>query len=80
MRAVLADLCIESEAATVLAMRRARSVDESEAGDEEAALFRRVGLAVGKYHVCKTAVGVVAEALECWGGNGYVEESGMPRL
>jgi putative acyl-CoA dehydrogenase len=80
MRAVLADLCVESEAATVLAMRLARSVDESAAGDEDAALFRRIGVAVGKYHVCKTAVGVVAEALECLGGNGYVEESGMPRL
>jgi putative acyl-CoA dehydrogenase len=80
MRNVLADLCVEAEAATALALRLARGVDESEAGDETAALFRRIGVAVAKYHVCKTAVGVVAEALECLGGNGYVEESGMPRL
>ena len=80
MRTVLADLCVESEAATALAVRLARAADEAEAGDDQAALFRRLGAAVGKYHVCKTAVGVVAEALECLGGNGYVEESGMPRL
>jgi putative acyl-CoA dehydrogenase len=60
-------------------MRLARAVDEG-LNDEEAALFRRLALAVGKFHVCKTAVGVVSEALECLGGNGYVEESGMPRL
>ena len=76
---VLADLCIESEAATALAMRLARAVDES-GNDDRAAMFKRLALAVGKYHVCKSAVGVVAEALECLGGNGYVEESGMPRL
>jgi putative acyl-CoA dehydrogenase len=80
MRTVLADLCVESEAATALALRLARSIDESEAGDPEAVLFRRLSVAVGKYHVCKTAIGVVAEALECLGGNGYVEESGMPLL
>jgi putative acyl-CoA dehydrogenase len=79
MRNVLADLCVESEASTALAVRLARAVDEGST-DEEAALFRRLALAVGKFHVCKTAVGVVAEALECFGGNGYVEESGMPRL
>jgi len=79
MRNVLADLCVESEASTVLAMRLARAVDEG-SSDEDAALFRRLALAVGKFHVCKTALGVVAEALECFGGNGYVEESGMPRL
>jgi putative acyl-CoA dehydrogenase len=79
MQNVLADLCVESEASTVLGMRLARAVDEG-AADEEAALFRRLALAVGKFHVCKTAVGLVAEALECLGGNGYVEESGMPRL
>ncbi|MGH2692365.1 MAG: isovaleryl-CoA dehydrogenase [Actinomycetota bacterium] len=79
MQNVLADLCVESEASTALAMRLARAVDEGST-DEEAALFRRLALAVGKFHVCKTAVGLVAEALECFGGNGYVEESGMPRL
>ena len=79
MRNVLADLCLESEASTALAMRLARAVDEG-LNEEEAALFRRLALAVGKFHVCKSAVGVVSEALECLGGNGYVEESGMPRL
>jgi putative acyl-CoA dehydrogenase len=79
MQNVLADLCIESEAATALAMRLARAVDDA-ATDERAAMFKRLALAVGKFHVCKSAVGVVAEALECLGGNGYVEESGMPRL
>ncbi len=77
---VLADLGVESEAATVLALRLARAVDEAAAGDEEAALLLRIGVAAGKYHVCKTAEAVVAEALECLGGNGYVEDSGLPRL
>ncbi len=79
MRNVLADLCVESEAATLLALRLARAVDR--ASDEAAAdHLKRLGVAVGKYWVCKSAVGVVAEALECLGGNGYVEESGLPRL
>src|SRR2546430_12197723 len=74
MRAVLADLAIESEAATVLMMRLARAYDrrEQEAG------FRRLGTAVAKYWVCKRAAPLVAEALECLGGNGYVEESILP--
>jgi putative acyl-CoA dehydrogenase len=76
MRNVLADLAIESEASTALALRLARAVDEA----GSAASFKRLAMAVGKYHVCKTANGVVGEALECLGGNGYVEESGMPRL
>jgi putative acyl-CoA dehydrogenase len=79
MRNVLADLCVESEAATLTAMRLARAVDEA-GRSEEASLLKRLGVAVCKYHVCKAAVGVVAEAVECLGGNGYVEESGMPRL
>jgi putative acyl-CoA dehydrogenase len=79
MRNVLADLCVESEAATVLAMRLARAVDQAP-DDGEADLLKRVGVAAGKYQVCKSAVGVVGEALECLGGNGFVEESGMPRL
>jgi putative acyl-CoA dehydrogenase len=79
MQNVLVDLCIESEAATALSMRLARAVDEA-VTDERAARFKRLALAVGKFHVCKSAIGVVAEALECLGGNGYVEESGMPRL
>ncbi|MGH2683766.1 MAG: isovaleryl-CoA dehydrogenase [Actinomycetota bacterium] len=79
MRNVLADLCVESEAATLTAMRLARAVDEA-SSSEEASALKRLGVAVGKYYVCKAAVGVVAEALECLGGNGFVEESGMPRL
>jgi putative acyl-CoA dehydrogenase len=73
MRNVLADLAIESEAATLTAMRLARACDEGDA-------FKRLGLAVSKYWICKSAVWHVAEALECFGGNGYVELSGMPRL
>jgi putative acyl-CoA dehydrogenase len=92
MRNVLADLCIESEAATALAMRLARAYDE--AGSEtsgsgsthpsdelsDAHLFKRLATAVGKYWVCKRAPNHAFESLECLGGNGYVEESGMPRL
>jgi putative acyl-CoA dehydrogenase len=88
MRNVLADLCVESEAATMLAMRLARAYDE--AGEEspasgsdelsDAHLFKRLATAVGKYWVCKRAPNHAFESLECLGGNGYVEESGMPRL
>ena len=74
MRTVLADLAVESEAATALAMRLAHAVD---AGEQD---FLRLAVAVGKYWVCKRAPAVVGEALECLGGNGYVEESGLPRL
>jgi putative acyl-CoA dehydrogenase len=74
MRNVLADLCVESEAAAVLALRVARAYDEEDAP------FRRIATAVGKYWLCKLAPGAVGEALECVGGNGYVEESVMPRL
>jgi len=80
MRNVLADLCVESEAATVAAMRLARSYDEVAAGDEEAVEFRRLANAVLKYWLCKRAPAHAVECLECLGGNGYVEESGMPRL
>jgi putative acyl-CoA dehydrogenase len=80
MRNVLADLCIESEAATALAMRLARAYDEAAAGDDHARHLRRLATAVGKYWVCKRGPGHAFEALECLGGNGYVEESGMPRL
>ena len=80
MRNVLADLCVESEAATIAAMRLARSYDESIAGDEEAQSFKRIANAVLKYWICKRAVVHAGECLECLGGNGYVEESGMPRL
>ena len=74
---VLADLAIESEATTVLMMRLARAFDD---GDEQQAAFRRLALAVSKYWCCKRAIAVAAEALECHGGNGYVEESILPRL
>ncbi len=74
MTAVLADLALESEAATATALRVAASYDR----DEPA--FRRFATAVAKYHVCKRAAGHAAEALECLGGNGFVEDSGMPLL
>jgi putative acyl-CoA dehydrogenase len=80
MRNVLADLCVESEAATVAAMRLARAYDEAAAGDNEAVEFRRLANAVLKYWLCKRAPSHAVECLECLGGNGYVEESGMPRL
>ncbi|HSP10198.1 MAG TPA: isovaleryl-CoA dehydrogenase [Candidatus Dormibacteraeota bacterium] len=78
MRNVLADLAIESEAATVLMMRLAGAFDRS--SDPAEAHFRRLAVAVAKFWVCKRAIAVVAEALECHGGNGYVEESILPRL
>jgi putative acyl-CoA dehydrogenase len=86
MRNVLADLCLESEAATTLALRLARAYDEAhadaQAGDDssDAQLFKRLATAVAKYWVCKRTPNHAFEALECLGGNGYVEESGMPRL
>jgi len=79
MANVLADLAVESEAATLLAMRVAGAFDRAD-GDPAEAAFRRLATAVAKYWVCKRAPAVAAEALECLGGNGYVEESGMPRL
>jgi len=80
MASVLADLAIESEAATLVAMRLAKAADLAASGDEDEKAFRRLGLAAVKYHVCKLAPAHAAEALECLGGNGYIEESGMPRL
>ena len=80
MANVLADLAIESEAATTVAMRLAEATDRAAAGDEQEAAFRRLALAATKYHVTKQVPAHAAEALECFGGNGYVEESGMPRL
>jgi putative acyl-CoA dehydrogenase len=72
---VLADLALESEAATAAAMRVAASYDQPDEG-----AFRRLATAVMKYWVCKRGPGHAAEALECLGGNGYVEDSGMPLL
>jgi putative acyl-CoA dehydrogenase len=86
MQNVLADLCLESEATTALAMRLARAYDEAhadaDAGEDEtdAQLFKRLATAVGKYWTCKRAPNHAYESMECLGGNGYVEESGMPRL
>jgi putative acyl-CoA dehydrogenase len=74
MRNVLADLAVESEAATVSAMRLARTYDE------DAPELRRLATPVLKYWTCKRAPAHAVEALECFGGNGYVEDSGMPRL
>jgi len=80
MQNVLADLAVESEAATIAAMRLARAYDEAIGGDEEAANLKRIANAVLKYWICKRAPMHAGESLECLGGNGYVEESGMPRL
>jgi putative acyl-CoA dehydrogenase len=80
MRNVLADLAVEAEAATMLAMRMAGATDKAVRGDERETLLRRIGLAAAKYWVCKCATAHAAEAMECFGGNGYAEESGMPRL
>jgi putative acyl-CoA dehydrogenase len=75
MRNVLADLALESEAATVAALRLARSYDHAAEAE-----FRRLATPVIKYWVCKRAAGHAAEALECLGGNGFIEDSGMPLL
>ncbi|MFI5399793.1 MAG: acyl-CoA dehydrogenase family protein [SAR324 cluster bacterium] len=79
MRNVLADLALESEAATVLAMRLARAFDESEANETQRAVAR-LATPVGKYWICKRLPAFVAEAMECHGGSGYVEESPLARL
>ncbi|MFJ4276590.1 DNA alkylation response protein [Streptomyces massasporeus] len=79
MRNVLADLAVESEAATTLTLRLAGAADRAIRGDEGEAAFRRIATAVGKYWVTKRGPAFTAEALECLGGNGYVEDSGMPR-
>jgi putative acyl-CoA dehydrogenase len=86
MQQVLADLAIESEAATTLMLRLARAFDAvaqegtGEADVDGEATFRRLATAVAKFWVCKRQPAVVVEALECLGGNGYIEESGLPRL
>jgi putative acyl-CoA dehydrogenase len=79
MANVLADMCLESEAATALALRLARGFDDSNI-DPLQARFTRLATAIGKYWITKRAISVTAEAMECLGGNGYVEESPMPRM
>ncbi len=75
MQNVIADLAVESEAATALAIRLAAAVDRGE--DEHEVALRRLALPLAKFWVCKRTPALVAEALECLGGNGYVEESGL---
>jgi putative acyl-CoA dehydrogenase len=77
MRNVLADLAIESEAATASALRLASAFDSEDAGERA---LRRFGLSVLKYWVSKRGAGFAAEALECLGGNGYVEEAPMAQF
>ena len=80
MRNVIADLEIEAEASLTVALWLAGLTDKAHAGDERAAMLRRIGLAVSKYYVCKRGPSHAVEALECFGGNGYAEDSRMPRL
>ncbi|MEV6987253.1 acyl-CoA dehydrogenase family protein [Sphaerisporangium sp. NPDC051017] len=80
MRNVLADLVIESEAATAAMIRLAGVTDRAIRGVRSEGALRRTALAASKYWVCKRAPAHAAESLECLGGNGYVEESQMPRL
>ncbi len=79
MRSVLADMALETEAAVALVMRLCRSFDLAVSDPQEAARARILTPAV-KYWVCKTAPGLTYEAMECLGGNGYVEDSLLPRL
>jgi len=79
MRPVLADLAIESEAMTALALRAARSFDLAQ-DDEQEAAFARLVTPAAKFGICKAAPRLLYEAMECLGGNGYVEESPLPRL
>jgi putative acyl-CoA dehydrogenase len=77
MRNVLADLALESEAATTTVLRLAASYDADTDAERH---FRRIAVPLAKYWITKRTSALTAEALECLGGNGYVEESGMPRL
>lgn len=80
MRNVLADLAVEAEAATTVGLWLAALTDRATAGDQTSSALRRISLAVSKYYVCKRGPIHTGEALECLGGNGYVEESRMPRM
>jgi putative acyl-CoA dehydrogenase len=77
---VLADLAVESEAATTVVMRLAGAVDRAARGDEGEQEFRRIALAVSKYWLCKRLSTHAAESLECLGGNGYVEDFPLARM
>lgn len=78
MKSVLADLALESEAATVLALRLARALDDPDDSLNQA--YRRVLTPAAKFWVCKRGIDAVAECMEVWGGNGYIEEAPMARL
>lgn len=78
MRQVLADMALEVEAATWLGLRLAHAVDSADSAEQMA--LRRIALPMSKYYVCKRAPGLTFEAMECLGGPGYVEETGLPRL
>jgi putative acyl-CoA dehydrogenase len=80
MRNVLADLSVESEAATTAMLRLAGANDRAIRGDEGEAALRRIALAVTKYYVCKRAPMAAVEALECLGGNGYIEDFDLARI
>ncbi len=80
MQNVLADLEVETEAATLMAFRVARALDRAQAGDNDEAAFARIATAVGKYWVCKRQPGHAYEAMECIGGSAVMENSIMPRL
>jgi putative acyl-CoA dehydrogenase len=77
MQNVLADLAVETEAALALTMRIARALDDR--ADEREAQLIRIGAAIGKYWICKRTPGVAAEAMECIGGSGVMEDGPMPR-
>jgi putative acyl-CoA dehydrogenase len=79
MRAVLADMALDVEAATALVFRLSRALDRAAADAREAA-YARLMTPVAKYWICKLAPAFIFEAMECLGGNGYVEESLLPRL
>ncbi len=79
MRTVLADLALELEGAVALVMRLCRALDRA-AEDPREAAYARLLTPAAKFHICKIAPAFVFEAMECLGGNGYVEESILPRL
>jgi putative acyl-CoA dehydrogenase len=80
MRNVLADISLESEAATTAMMRLAGANDRAIRGDDSEAALRRIALAVTKYYVCKRGPVAAGEALECLGGNGYTEDFDLARI